>query len=117
MRSYTVFEDFSRGRSRWKRPGYWQNRGGFAGSPHFLPTHDSNPPVRSRTPKKTAESVLILIRIVSRRDDLSGGVGPHLGARRKLGTTIGPDFKAWTKVQPYTASLWLRLRRGRKYAG
>jgi hypothetical protein len=57
MRSHTVFENRSRGRSRLERPGYWQNRCGFACSPHFPHTHDSTPPVRSWTAEKTAESV------------------------------------------------------------
>ena len=68
MRSYTVFEDFGRGRSRLERPGYRQkqvaddltfpcglcqadwhpgwlrNRRGFAFSPHFPHPHDYTPP-------------------------------------------------------------------------
>ena len=34
-------------------------------------------------------------------DDFLYCVGPHLGARLKIGTHIGADFEAWTKVQPY----------------
>jgi hypothetical protein len=34
MRSHSVFEDLGRDFSRLDRPGYWQNRRGFAFSPH-----------------------------------------------------------------------------------
>ena len=57
MRSHRVFEDFGRGPSRLERPGYGQNRGGFAFSPHFRQVHDTTPFVRIWTAEKTAESV------------------------------------------------------------
>jgi len=46
MRSHTVFEDLSRVRGRLERPGYWQNRRGFAFSPHCSDAHDHLLPVR-----------------------------------------------------------------------
>ena len=36
MRNHSVFEDLCRDFSRLERPGYWQNRRGFAFSPHEL---------------------------------------------------------------------------------
>jgi hypothetical protein len=92
MRSTSVFKDFGGNCSRLERPGYGQkqvaddlifawavaanwhpgwlkNRGGFAFSPHFRHVHDTTPFVRIWTAGKAAESVLISIQIVSRRDD------------------------------------------------
>ena len=57
MRSYTVFEDFGCDRGRLERPGYGQNRRGFAFSPHFLHACDYTPPLSSWPAEKTAESV------------------------------------------------------------
>ena len=44
MRSHSVFEDLGRGLSRLERPGYWQNRCGFAFSPHVLAGNAETPP-------------------------------------------------------------------------
>ena len=41
-------------------------------------------------------------RIAQDCDEFPFDVGPHLGARRKLGMMIRVDLEAWTKVQPYT---------------
>jgi hypothetical protein len=57
MRSTSVFEDFGGDCSRLERPGYGQNRGGFAFSPHFLQTLDYTPPGRRRTTGRATESV------------------------------------------------------------
>jgi hypothetical protein len=54
---------------------------------------------------RAIQNVLISIRIVHVRDDLPFHVGPHLGARLKLGTMIGPGLEAWTKVQPYSSGV------------
>jgi hypothetical protein len=43
----------------------------------------------SRVSERFIVTVPITIRIVLFRDDSSWGVGPHLGARRKLKTMIG----------------------------
>ena len=54
------------------------------------------------------------------RDQFPFGVGPHLGARRRLRTLVGANFKARTKVRPYNSRVvsrsvetrWLGACRG-----
>ena len=44
MRSHGEFEDLGCDFSRLARPGYWQNRGGFAFNPHVLAANADTPP-------------------------------------------------------------------------
>jgi hypothetical protein len=53
MRSLSVFEDLGRGLGRLERPGYWQNRCGFAFSPHVLAGNAETPPRPSSAQRET----------------------------------------------------------------